>query len=268
MFKNIFSGIAGFGYNLKKSTMLNKHSPSENRYAAYEYFQDKITKAKKENKPEDFNTSVELFLQRLSIAVSNSIKDDEEKNYVRDYLTSLGQEVVAPVKDFIIKNSVIAHPIEILISIIGKDETLNFLNTVLTTEDTLFDDPLVEKRIEILKQFAGATHSDMLSKALIFLHDSDDRLVIASIRFIRDYVFSDDEDMGKIADAMALKFVDPETSARIRIELLNVFIEQEWKVSGVRKQFEELLPEGYYINGQGFVRAIQHAVGNLDPNKR
>jgi len=268
MLKNIFSGISNFGYNLKKSTMLNKHTPSENRYAAYEYFKDKVTKAQKESDVDAFNETIQIFLARFAIAVSNSIKDDEEKNYIKDYLESLGQAVVEPIKQFIMKNSIIAYPIEILISIIGKDKTLDFLNTVLTTEDTLFDDPLVEKRIEILKQFAGATHSDMLSKASIFLNDSDDRLVIASIRFIRDYVFSDNEDMDKIADAMAVKFVDPETSARIRIELLNVFLEQEWKVSGVKKQFEELLPEGYYINTQGFVRVIQHAVTNLSSMKK
>ena len=73
--------------------------------------------------------------------------------------------------------------------------------------------------------------------------------------------------MDKVAETMALKYVGPETSARLRIELLNVFIEQEWKVMGVRKQFEELLPEGYYINGQGYVRAIKSAIGNLDPDK-
>ncbi|MCX6112321.1 MAG: hypothetical protein NTY22_03410 [Proteobacteria bacterium] len=268
MFKNIFSGIAGFGYNLKKSTMLNKHTPSENRYAAYEYFQEKISKAQKENNLDVFNDVIQLFLSRFTIAVSNSIKDDEEKNYIKDYLESLGDVVVEPIKRFIIKDHIIAYPIEILISIIGKEKTLDFLNTVLTTEDTLFDDPLVEKRIEILKQFAGATHSDMLSKASIFLNDSDDRLVIASIRFIRDYAFSEDEDMDKISEAMALKFVDTETSARIRIELLNVFIEQEWKVSGVRKQFEELLPEGYYINTQGFIRVIQHAITNPSSMKK
>ncbi|MEI6092438.1 MAG: hypothetical protein WCQ47_02000 [bacterium] len=260
MFKNIFSGLSNFSYNLKKSTMLNKHTPSENRYAAYEYFQDKISKAQKENKSDEFNSLVELFLSRFNIAISNSIKDDEEKRYIKSYLDSLGESVVEPVKNFINKNHIIAYPIEILDSIIGKEKTLDFLNTVLTTEDTLFDDPLVEKRIEILKQFAGSTYHDVLSKALVFLNDSDDRLVIASIRFIRDYIFAEGKEMDKVAELMALKFVDPETSARIRIELLNVFIEQDWKVSGVRKQFEELLSEGYYINTQGFVRVIQKAV--------
>lgn len=260
MLKNIFSGLSNFSYNLKKSTMLNKHTPSENRYAAYEYFQEKISKARKDGKDDEFNTLVELFLSRFNVAISNSIKDDEEKKHIKDYLESLGESVLAPTKIFINKNHIIAYPIEILNTIMGKEKTLEFLNTVLTTEDTLFDDPLVEKRIEILKQFAGSTHPEVLSKALVFLNDSDDRLVIASIRFIRDYVFAEGKEMDKVAELMALKFVDPETSARIRIELLNVFIEQEWKVSGVKKQFEELLPEGYYINTQGFVRVIQKVI--------
>jgi hypothetical protein len=257
MFKNMFSGIKNLSWSLKKSAMLNKDAPSDNRYASYEYFKDKIKKALKDQDMDTFNNILELFLQRISITVSNSIKDDEEKAYISSFLIELGELVVSPIKLFIEKQHVIAHPIEIMLSIIGKEETLNFLDSVLTTEDTLFDDPLVEKRIEILKQFAGSTHESVLTKAIIFINDSDDRLVIAAIRFIRDYVFKNDNLMDKVIELVTGKFVDQETSARIRIELLNVFIAQEWKVKGVKKQFEELLPDGYYINSQGYVRTIK-----------
>lgn len=259
MFKNIFSGMKNLGWSLKKSAMLNKDAPSENRYASYEYFKDKIKKSLKDQNIETFNDIVDLFLQRISITVSNSIKDDEEKAYISAFLIELGELVVPPVKHFIEKQHIIAHPIEVMLSVVGKEETLNFLDTVLTTEDTLFDDPLVEKRIEILKQFAGSTHESVLNKAIVFLNDSDDRLVIASIRFIRDYIFRDDDLMEKVLELVTTKFVDQDTSSRIRIELLNVFIAQEWKVKGVKKQFEELLPEGYYINSQGYLRTIKQA---------
>jgi hypothetical protein len=259
MFKNMFSGMKNLGWSLKKSAMLNKDAPSENRYASYEYFKDKIKKSLKDKNMDTFNEVVDIFLQRISITVSNSIKDDEEKAYISAFLTELGEIVIPPIKHFIEKQHVIAHPIEIMQAITGKNETLDFLDSVLTTEDTLFDDPLVEKRIEILKQFAGSTHESVLGKAIIFLNDSDDRLVIASIRFIRDYVFKNDNVMEKVLELVTTKFVDQETSARIRIELLNVFIAQEWKVRGVKKQFEELLPEGYYINSQGYVRTIKQA---------
>ena len=259
----MFSGIKNLGWTLKKSAILSKDAPSENRYASYEYFKDKTKKSLKNNDMDSFNEIVDIFLQRVSISVSNSIKDDEEKAYIIDFLISLGDIVITPIKQFIEKQHVIAHPIEIMLAIVGKDQTLGFLDSVLTTEDTLFDDPLVEKRIEILKQFAGSTHEPVLSKALIFINDSDDRLVIASTRFIRDYVFKHgDSAMDDVAQILTVKFVDQDTSARIRMELLNVFVTQEWKIKGVKKQFEELLPDGYYINSQGYTRTISKITGS------
>ena len=188
--------------------------------------------------------------------MNNSIKDAEEKQYIKDYLKSLGEKIIPTLKEFIKKQYAIAHPIEVLVHIEGKKQSLDFLDAVLTTEDTLFDDPLVEKRIEILKHFAGETHSSVLKKAEFFLNDSDDRLVIASIRFIRDYVFADANEFEAVRDKLVEKFMDAETSARIRMEILNVFVEQEWKVS-TSKTFEDLLPDGYYVNAQGFLKIIK-----------
>jgi len=236
--------------------MLNRYSPCEPRYAAYEYFKDKIEKSLKNSNTEEFNKYVGLFFERLTIAADNSIKDAEEKQYIKEYLKSLGEKIVPALKSFIQKEYAVAHPIEVLLHIDGKKQCLDFLDAVLTIEDTLFDDPLVEKRIEILKHFAGETHSSVLKKAEFFLNDSDDRLVIASIRFIRDYVFADANEFEAVRDKLVEKFMDVETSARIRMEILNVFVEQEWKVS-TSKTFEDLLPEGYYVNAQGFLKVIK-----------
>jgi len=236
--------------------MMNKYSPCEPRYAAYEYFKDKIEKSLKTADTEGFNKYVGLFFERLTIAADNSIKDAEEKQYIKEYLKTLGDKIVPALKDFIKKQYAVAHPIEILLHLESKEQGLDFLDAVLTTEDTLFDDPLVEKRIEILKHFAGETHSSVLKKAQYFLNDSDDRLVIASIRFIRDYAFKDANEFEAVRDNLVEKFLDPETSARIRMEILNVFVEQEWKVSK-SETFEALLPDGYHVNAQGYLKLIK-----------
>lgn len=236
--------------------MMNKFSASESRYAAYEYFKDKAEKALKDGNAEDFSKYVGLFLERLAIAADNSIKDAEEKQFIKDFLKQLGSNVVGPLKDFIKDKYSVAHPIEVLIHIEGREQCLDFLDAVLHTDDTLFDDPLVEKRIEILKHFAGDTHASVLKKSLVFLNDSDDRLVIASIRFIRDYAFKDEKEFETVRDRLIEKFMDTETSARIRMEILNVFVEQEWKVSK-SENFEALLPEGYYVNAQGYLKTIK-----------
>lgn len=240
---------------MKRSAMMNKFSPSEARYASYDYFKDKMQKALSKGNEEDFKKFLILFFERLGLAVDNSIKDAEEKNYIKDYLKSLGEKIVQDLKEFIKNSSSVAHLIEVLIHIEGKEKTLIFLDSILDTEDTLFDDKLVEKRIEILKHFAGETNSSVMDKTKVFLNDSDDRLVIASIRFVRDYLFKEDESTESIKSLLMEKFIDAETSARIRMEILNVFIEQNWKVSG-SKTFEDLLPENYYVNAQGYLRTI------------
>jgi hypothetical protein len=61
---------------------------------------------------------------------------------------------------------------------------------------------------------------------------------------------------------MINKFLDLETSSRIRMELLHVFAKNDWKINS-RKQVEELLPEGFFINSKGFVRTIKNLT-NID----
>ena len=251
--------LKNFFFSMKRTAMMNKYSPSESRYAAYEHFKDKAEKALKKGEKEQFNMLIGLFLERFSIAADNSIKDAEEKHYIKDYLITLGDKVIGPLKDFIAKQYSVAYPIEVLVQLEGRKECLDFLDSVLTMEDTLFDDPLVEKRIEILKHFAGDTHASVLKKAQVFLNDSDDRLVIAAIRFIRDYAFKDEKEFESVRDKLVEKFQEADTSARIRMEILNVFVEQEWKVSS-SKTFEELLPEGYYVNAQGYLKTIKQKI--------
>jgi hypothetical protein len=260
-FKNILSYVSNLGYNLKKSALMNKYSPSENRYVAYDYFKEKANKSLAKNKKEEFVEILKLFLERLSISAQNSIKDAEEKEYIKNIILSFDDDIVVDIVKSFIKNSyVIAHAIEILEKKIGRKETLDFLENILSTEDTLFNDPLVDKRIEILKHFDGETHLKTLKKAIHFLSDSDDRLVIASIRFIKNYAFEDKQDTDEVKHKMIEKLIDEQTSTRLRMEILNVFVEQAWKIIDHKKQVEEILPEGYYLNAKSYVRVIKNSV--------
>lgn len=260
-FKDILLYVSNIGSNLKKSALMNKYSPSENRYAAYDYFKEKATKCLSKEKREEFVEIVKLFLERLSISAQNSIKDAEEKDYIKDIILSFNDDIVVDiVKNFIKTSYVIAHTIEILEEKIGRQKTLDFLEDVLTTEDTLFNDPLVDKRIEILKHFDGETHIKALEKAIHFLNDSDDRLVIASIRFIKNYVFEEKQDTDKIKHKMIEKLIDEDTSVRLRMEILNVFVDQAWKIIDHKKKVEEILPEGFYLNAKAYVKVIKNSV--------
>lgn len=256
-FDALLSFVKNFSFNMKRSTLMNKHSPSENRYAAFDYFRKKIDKALNVKDTVAVEELIGILLGRLSFQISNSIKDSEEKDAIKDLLKNYAENSVEPVKKYIINNDSIAHAIELLGDLKGKDYKLDFLEKILTTEDSLFNDRLVEKRIEIMKQFAGETRPGILQKAKYFLNDSDDRLVIASIRLIRDYVFEEDDE--DVRTAIIEKLVDPETSMRLRIELLHVIIKQDWKVSGFKKKLEEMLPNGYFINAQGFLRVLEQA---------
>ncbi|HOW16718.1 MAG TPA: hypothetical protein PK443_03310, partial [bacterium] len=130
---------------------MNKFAPAETRDGAFFYFKDKLEKAIKDNDDVQFNKIMAVLLERFSVSVQNSIKDAEEKNTIKDFIISLGDRSIEPVKSYIAKSHIVAHPIEILFELMDKDSVLTFLNDMLTTDDTLFDDPVVEKRIEVLK---------------------------------------------------------------------------------------------------------------------
>lgn len=257
---NILNFIKEFNWNMKVSSFKNKHTSKESREAVFLYLENKIKKAYDNSDAETFNNVLKVFLERFGITISNSIKDEEEKENIKKLIIFFGEKTVFAIKEHIKNEFSIGYPIIILKELIGEDETLFFLDSIISIEDSLFDDRLVEKRIDILKYFEGKTLGSVLEKALFFLNDSDDRLVIASIRFIRTYEFSKTDNIELIKEKILDKFLDEDTSARIRLELINILIEQEWKISGYKKRIEEILPSGYYITAQGFLRTIDSAV--------
>ena len=257
---SVFDFLKDFAWNMKVSSFKNKHTPKDNRDAAFDYFENKASKALSKNDILTFEKVLSVFTQRFGIVISNSIKDLEEKERTKNLFISYGEKSIIPLKEYIKNDYFIAYPISILNELIGENETLNYLNSILTTDDTLFDDKLVEKRIDVLKYFEGKTMSDVLKKSLTFLNDSDDRLVIAAIRFIRNYEFSKADDTNLVKDTIIQKFLNEDTSVRLRLELINIISEQNWKVSGYKKRLEEILPTGYYITAQGFLRSFNKAV--------
>jgi len=262
--KNLFSVFSDWSWNLKLSGLKNKHAPAENRAEAISYFIIEAEAAFKDKNMEKLNKCISALLERFSFTISNSIKDIEEKETVKNALIELGDVVVQKVKDYIVTSSSIAYPIDVLIHIDGEPLALAFLDSILSTDDTLFDDKLVEKRIDVLKYFEGKTIATVLKKSILFINDSDDRLVIASLSFIRSYVFNKKESYDSILLALINKYVDADTSIRIRIEILNVIIEQGWDVMGHKKQMEQLMPNGYYITTQGYINKLDKAYSDVD----
>lgn len=248
--------IKDFFFNQKAKAALNKHGQSDPREAAYDYLESKLEKAFKKNDDKLLKDVLTVFMKRLTISINNSIKDEDDKTRIKQLLTINKEKVINIIKDFIKNNIVISPHIEILEKLIGKEKVLDFLNSILDTEDTLFNEDIVEKKIEILKHFEGVTYEDVMGKAIIFLDDTDDNLVIAAIRFLKEYDYNTDEEEQKIQSALLEKLADEETSSRIRMELLEVFLLNDWAVSGFKKRIESLLPEEYYLTSKGKIRKI------------
>ena len=248
--------IKNFFFNQKAKAALNKHGQSEPREAAYDYLEDKLEKALKKDDDTLLKDVLNIFMKRLTISINNSIKDEDDKKRIKKLLSIDKLKVIEIIKDFIRSNIVIAPHIEILDQLVGKDKVLDFLNSILDTEDTLFNEDIVQKKIEILKHFEGVTYPEVLDKSIVFLDDSDDNLVIAAIRFLREYEYKTDEEENKSQSSLVQKLADEETSARIQMEILEVFLLNDWAVSGFKKRLEALLPEEYYITSKGKIRKI------------
>jgi len=224
----------------------NKHQLSENRYAAAEGLYN-----------DGSDEALAGLLQRFNFTYDNSIKDKSEKEYITKLILKEGKRMIPLVKDYICRFENIAWPLKILGQLINKEEVLGFLLSVTSDEDSTFKEDVLEKRLDLMNYLAEFKDEAIVDKVISFLKDEEEEVRFKAI-----------EVLGKQGDEKAREpilelYVSEEESMRIKMKVLEVFIETNWSVAGFRKKVEELLPEGYYLTRDGTIKLRGNVQTNL-----
>ena len=177
------------------------------------------------------------LLNRFKLTLhDNAIKDETEKEKVIKEIISRGEESIEPVKEFIRHSQEVSIPFDILGQLVDDDEFVNFTLDVLTTDEALFDDRVMEKRI--------------YEKVSKLINDDDDRIKIVALN-----ILANQENIDEVRDKLLEMLVDPNTPPRLVSALIEIFSRKEWKLKGVKNKVEGMLPkEEYFINKDGIIR--------------
>ena len=181
------------------------------------------------------------------------IKDESEKEFVAQEVVSRGESSIEPVKEFIKESQNVSWPFDILKEIVAEDDFILFLLEVLTTEEALFDERVLEKRLDVMKVLKSHQHHKIYDKISILVDDDDDRVKILALE-----ILADQENISGVREKLLDMMVDDETPPRLVRTLIEIFARKEWKLTGVKNKVEAMLPrEEYFINKDGIIRRRQ-----------
>jgi HEAT repeat protein len=191
--------------------------------------------------------ALRALLTRFNVRVDPSITDGEEKNAAFLGVVQNGEAALAPVRDFLESSETLAWPLKILKELQTEEEVTTILLEVLAEMDTEYErDP--QKKIDVIASFEERKDPRIVEAVTRFLEDMNE-----TVRFyvVGAILAQDDPDAALEAITTALI---AEESVRVRIRMLDGYIEHSWTLGDVKDKASKKMPTGYTLGKKGEVR--------------
>lgn len=191
--------------------------------------------------------AIRALLVRFTIRVDPSITDGEEKNLAFHGVVQHGEAALQPVREFLESSETLAWPLKILREIQSEEEVSTTLLELLSKMDTEYErDP--QKKIDLIASFEERKDPRIVEAVMRFLEDMNE-----TARFhAAGAIFAQDE-ADAAQEALTKAFL-AEESVRVRMRILDGFIERGWKLDAVKDEANKKLPTGYTLGKKGEIR--------------
>lgn len=191
--------------------------------------------------------AIRALLVRFTIKVDPSITDGEEKAAAFRGVVQHGEAALGPVRDFLESSDTLAWPLKILREIQTEEQVTTILLELLSKMDTEYErDP--QKKIDVIASFEERKDPRVVDAVSRFLEDMNE-----TARFHAVGAILHQEQAEQARDALTKAFLDEE-SVRVRMRILDGYIDRGWKLSEVREQAANKIPTGYTLGKKGEVR--------------
>lgn len=193
--------------------------------------------------------AIRALLERFTITVSPSVQDEREKQDIYNWIVALGRTAVPPLIDFIKTERAVHWPARILQGILDPAEQAEEFERIL---DFMWKNPPASAipKNQLIRML-GDVHSPELQKTISkFLADDDDDARLAAVHYLMEQ--PEEEAREPILEC----YLDSEDRPRVRMRILERFMEKGWSVRGFRPAVEESLPEGFSLTREGKVRRV------------
>ncbi len=221
------------------SKLTNKHIDEAERYSAVEQLRDIGDQE-----------AIRAMLNRFNVMVESGIKDNEEKQYVYEQLLSLGENAVNPVMNFLRTEKEISWPLKALSELLPPDKFKERVIEILGRMEPFYSsDKENAKKVELIEALMDYKGEDVIEAVEPFLEDTNDDVRIAALELLARH--EDDKWREFLIESM----LESHDRPRIRIKIAQLLCRLNWPVTGYRKKVEAALPDGFYLDGKGHVKA-------------
>ena len=191
--------------------------------------------------------ALRALLVRFTVRVDPSITDGEEKNAAFQGIIQHGEAALGPVRDFLESSDTLAWPLKILREIQNEEQVTTILLELLGKMQTEYErDP--QKKIDVIAWFEERKDPRIVEAVTRFVEDMNE-----TVRFHAVGAILHQEDAETARDALVKAFV-AEESVRVRMRILDGFIEREWKLPDMKEEAIKKMPTGYTLGKKGEVR--------------
>lgn len=188
--------------------------------------------------------SVAALLIRFTFYVEPSITDQEEKDAAFEAVIDAGDVSVAPIKTFMAKSESIAWPLKMLDRLLSPEQVNSELLELLTKMGVEYErDP--QRKSQVLSALGERKDARIVEAVERFLADFDESSRFAAAGAI---LAQDNAEAGKGA---LLGQFEKEDSVRVRVRILEGFVERGWTLGDRADALRAKLPAGFAIDPKG-----------------
>jgi HEAT repeat protein len=191
--------------------------------------------------------ALRALLTRFNLRVDPSITDGEEKNAAFLGVVQHGEAALGPVRNFLEASDTLAWPLKILKEIQSEEEVTTILLELLSEMDTEYErDP--QKKIDVIANFEERKDPRIVEAVTRFLEDMNE-----TVRFYAVGAILTQDEADAAVEALT-KALLAEESVRVRIRMLDGYIERGWTLGDAKAEATKKMPAGYTLGKKGEVR--------------
>ncbi len=191
--------------------------------------------------------ALRALLVRFTIRVDPSITDGEEKNAAFQGIVQHGEAALGPVRDFLESSDTLAWPLKILKEIQSEEQVTTVLLELLSKMHTEYErDP--QKKIDVIASFEEREDPRIVEAVTRFLEDMNE-----TVRFHAVGAILHQAEAEQARDALTQAFL-AEESVRVRMRILDGYIDRDWRLAEVKDEVNKKMPNGYSLGKRGEVR--------------
>lgn len=191
--------------------------------------------------------ALRALLTRFTIRVDPSITDGEEKNAAFQGIVKHGEAAIGPVREFLEATDTLGWPLKMLKELQAEQDVTGTLLALLAKMDIEYErDP--QKKIDVIASLEERKDPRIVEAVTRFLDDMNE-----TARFHAVSAIFGQDNAADATEALVEAFLREE-SVRVRMMILDGFVERDWKISSAKDQASKKMPPGYSLGKKGEVR--------------